>query len=299
MNILITGSTGYIGKHLVSKLKLLGHNIIESNSQHLNLYDKISCNDICCKLDIIYHLAAWYKAGTFLKEHKGELWERNQLINTNIMSYWLNHQKQAKMITVGSSCSYSQDLPMIEENYLNGTIDEDTYGYASCKRMLLYGLQCYNMQYKMKYKYFILNATCGDHFEPNDEHFHFAFIRKICAGKYKKEPVIFWGDGYQKRGISDIDDVIDLLINCKKKYDVINISTGQEYPLRFYANVICDIIGYDFNKIIWDTSNWVGVKTKNLQNNKLKDYKFTPVTETLFKAVKYHVETQYGEKIDE
>ena len=140
-NILVTGATGFLGSHLIKKLKQLNYTIFISNTKvanlnnitNLKIYDDI-------RFDYIFHLAAVTKAGDYCLKHKGDQWLSNQTINTNILRYWKEKQPQAKMICMGTSCSYSPDLPMVEENYLLGQPDEGLYTYAMTKRMLLVGL---------------------------------------------------------------------------------------------------------------------------------------------------------------
>jgi GDP-L-fucose synthase len=52
--------------------------------------------------------------------------------------------------------------------------------------------------------------------------------------------------------------------------DLVNIGNGQEFSIRHYAETICRIVGYDFAKIQFDTTKYVGVKSKCLSTQKLK-----------------------------
>ena len=36
MNIIVTGATGFVGRHLVPKLRTLGHSVMEYDSKTLN-----------------------------------------------------------------------------------------------------------------------------------------------------------------------------------------------------------------------------------------------------------------------
>ena len=167
MNILITGNTGFLGSHLQKYLNK--ENIFTINSQNHNLLQPLKIR--LPKLDIIYHCAVFLKAGLFPLTHQADLWEKNQLINTNIMSYWLHQQPQAKFITFGTSCSYSPNTLMIEENYLDGSIDHDIFGFATSKRNIVYGLQCFKHQYGLHYTVFIPSTLCGPEFSENDSHY--------------------------------------------------------------------------------------------------------------------------------
>lgn len=289
MKILVTGNTGFLGRHLTPRIISKGHSLYVCNTKINNLLKPIDPEAIPEKIDIIYHLAAWTKAGTFPLEHKGDLWEKNQLINSHIMSYWLRHQSQALMIAIGTSCAYSPGMEMCEDNYLKGEPDPDMYGYALCKRMILSGLRCFNEQYGMRYRYFIPSTLCGPCFEITDTHFNFDLIKKICAGKYANKKVVLWGDGHQCRELVDVADLVDILLYADLDNQCVNVTTGQEHSIRYYAEIICKIIGYDFDDIIWDTSKWVGVRSKQLVNTKLRDFQFRDTHKTLEDTVNYYL----------
>src|SRR5215471_12959591 len=109
MNILVTGSTGFMGKALSQRLAT-DHRLVllDSKSADLTKEESLSkYNDLT--YDLIFHLAAWTQAGDFCLYHQGEQWIINQQINTNTLSWWQRHQSQAKMIAFGTSVSYATE----------------------------------------------------------------------------------------------------------------------------------------------------------------------------------------------
>ena len=175
--ILLTGNRGFFGRHLTKKFESIGWDIYVSNTDVANLVDEKNLhiyNDI--KFDYIFHLAAHTKAGDYCLYHKGDQFEINQTINTNILKYWRTHQSQAKMIAMGTSCSYSPGLPLTEENYLKGEPDSGLYVYAMTKRMLLVGLKSYAEQFGLKYIYYVPSTLYGEEFDIDDSHFIFDYF---------------------------------------------------------------------------------------------------------------------------
>ena len=152
-NILITGGSGFLGKHLSNELeKNENLNVISLSSKDADLryYESLkSFSDI--KFSKIYHLATWTEAGDFALHHSGEQWVFNQLINTNILFWWLQKQKQAKFISIGTSCSYEEGASLEEHDYLKGNPLESLYEYGMTKRMLLIGQQSFAKQFGLKY----------------------------------------------------------------------------------------------------------------------------------------------------
>ena len=156
MKVLVTGATGFLGKVLVRKLKEQGHDIWQSNTSKGNLffYESLSIfNNI--HFDVIFHLAAYTKAGDWCVKNSGTQWITNQLINTNILRYWKEENPQAKMVCMGTSCSYDPNLPLAEIYYEGGIPEEDLYYYAQTKKMLLTGLRALEKQFDMKWLYAI------------------------------------------------------------------------------------------------------------------------------------------------
>lgn len=294
IKVLITGNRGFLGRHLTKKIESLGWEIFVSNTSTANLIDDKNLHIYNhLKFDYIFHLAAHTKAGDYCLYHKGEQFEINQRINSNILKYWREFQPQSKMIAMGTSCSYSPSLPMSEENYLIGEPDKGLYTYAMTKRMLLIGLQSYSEQYGLDYLYFIPSTLYGPNFDIEDSHFIFDLIKKIYNGRYNNKTVELWGDGHQKRELIYIDDAINIIFNSiNEKNRLINLGVGKEYEIMDYAKKICDILDYDERKINYDTTKYVGVKSKKLITdnliNILPNFLFTELDEGLKNTIYYY-----------
>lgn len=296
MNILITGGTGFLGRHL-SKHIPKNHNVHISNSIKGNLHDYeqfCSCfGDI--RFDIIYHLAAKTKAGDYCLTHKGEQWIDNQLLNTNILRYWVEKQSQAKMICMGTSCMYQPSLqPLVEEDCMNGIPDPGLETYAFTKRMLLLGLRSISQQYGLEYIFFVPSTLYGPDFDPADSHFIFDLVKKIHHGKHHGDEVTLWGDGYQRRELIYIDDVVRIMWELRHvSNEVVNLGTGQDNSIREFANQVCESVGYDPNKIVYDTSKYTGAKVKILSAEKVlslmpKSFNFTDLKTGVDNIVNYY-----------
>ena len=295
--VLITGLSGYLGRHLKRYIDNLDWEIFTSNTKIANLMDDKNLhiyNNI--KFDYIIHLAAHTKAGDYCLYHKGEQFEINQRINSNILKYWNDRQPQAKMIAMGTSCSYDPNLIMSEDNYLLGQPDVGLYTYAMTKRMLLVGLKSYAEQYGLKYMYYIPSTLYGPDFELDDSHFIFDLIKKIYSGKNKGTNVELWGDGYQKRELVYVEDAIGIIMQTLHlENKSLNLGTGVEYSIREYAQTICNELEYNHNEIFYDTTKYVGVRSKKLDTNEmfkmLPKFKFTPLKDGLYETINYYRNT--------
>ena len=151
MRIFVTGATGFLGRHLVSALKQSGHHVTGVSSIDCNLLRDDSLRRFHEPYDQIWHLAAWTQAGDFCLHHPGEQWIINQRINTNVLDWWQTRQPQARLIAVGTSCSYAPASELTEDNYLAGAPVPELFAYAMTKRMLLVGMQALASQYGLQY----------------------------------------------------------------------------------------------------------------------------------------------------
>jgi GDP-L-fucose synthase len=140
--------------------------------------------------------------------------------------------------------------------------------------MLLVGLECLQRQYGMEYLYLIPSTLYGPgyHTDNRQPHFIYDLIRKIIRGKMYGEPVVLWGDGEQRRELIFVDDFIQIMLglNEKTKNDLFNVGGGMDYSIKEFAAMICECVGYDFNSIQYDTTQYVGAKSKILNVEKYK-----------------------------
>lgn len=302
MKYLITGGSGFLGKHLAKHIAQNGHEVVGLSSEMADLRQPGTLEKFNgTKFDRIIHLAAWTQAGDFCLRHPGEQWTINQKINTHVLDWWQTRQPQAKLIAAGTSCSYSPDLPLIEENYLVGEPIDSLYTYAMTKRMMLVGLQSLAKQFGLQYLCVVPSTLYGAKYHTDGRQLHFIFdlIRKIISGQEYGTPVVLWGDGHQKRELVLVDDFARVLfeLDVKVENEVVNIGSGTEYSIREFAGMICERVGYDFKRIEFDTTKYVGAKSKCLDVRKLHrllpDLQMTPLAQGLSRTVDWFSDNKH------
>jgi GDP-L-fucose synthase len=279
MKCLITGASGFLGKHLLKELQHKGYEITALSSKSAPLLNPKYLNDFDgIKFDRIYHLAAYTRAGDFCETHGGEQWVVNQQLNTNILTWWQQKQSKAKFIALGTSASYPADVKMTEENYLKDVPVERFYAYAMTKRMLLVGLQSLAKQYNLKYVYAIPSVIYGPeyHLDGREKHFIYDIIFKIIKATKTGESVQLWGDGQQRRELIHVHDAvagIETICNGPAN-EIYNLSSGEDHSIREFAKLVCDELKYDFAKVQFDESRYVGIRSKTLPIKKIETIGF-------------------------
>jgi len=164
--------------------------------------------------------------------------------------------------------------------------------------MLYVGLLALEKQYGLKYLCLVPSTLYGPGYHTDGRQMHFIFdlIRKIIRGKMYCERVVLWGDGYQSREIVFVDDFVRIMLNLASKVDneLINIGAGREFTIREFAQQICNVVGFSFDKIEFDTSRYIGAKSKCLNTSKVRrfdpNYQLTPLEAGLQKTIDWFIE---------
>ena len=301
MRIFVTGATGFLGEVLCKHLTAGAHEVTAVGSRQADLTDDralLAYRET--RYDQIYHLAAWTQAGDFCTYHAGEQWIINQQLNTNVIAWWQKYQAGAKLITMGTSVSYASEQDLRESQYMLGLPSEKFYAYAMSKRMLHAGVQSVHKQFGLRYLTLVPSMLYGPgyHLDGREMHFIYDLIRKILRGKLYGEPVVLWGDGTQRRELVYVEDFVRIATQLAESHDndIVNVGAGEEFSIRQFAQMICEQVGYDFDSIQFDTTCYVGAKSKCLDVSRLKsllpDLALTPLHSGLAGTIQWFWEHQ-------
>jgi GDP-L-fucose synthase len=250
--------------------------------------------------DRIFHLAAWTQAGDFCLRHAGEQWLINQNVNTHMLEWWQRSQPRAKLVAIGTSCSYDPDLPLVEDNYLRGTPIDGLFTYAMTKRMLYTGLLALNRQFGLRFLHVVPSTLYGPGYHTDGRQMHFIFdlIRKILRGKMYGDDVMLWGDGLQRREVIHVNDFVRILMELdgRVENELVNVGAGEEYTIREFAQCICALVDFPVERVQYDPSRYVGAKSKCLNIARLKalipDLQLTPLERGLESTLHWFMENR-------
>lgn len=271
--IYIAGHRGMVGSAILRKLKKEGYkNILTRTRKQLNLLDTNKTYNFLLKFKPKFIFVAAAKVGGiyYHTTHPADAIYQNLLIQNNII-HGAFSAKIKDLIFLGSSCIYPKNCkqPMKENYLLSGKLEETNEGYAIAKIAGVKMCESFNKQYNTNYKCLMPTNAFGpnDNYNPKNSHFVPALIRKIHLLKKSKKKIkklIVWGNGKAKREIIHADDIADACIFFMNKKDspyLINIGTGKEYSIEYYAKAFSKYMGVNI-KIVFDKSKPNGVSRK-------------------------------------
>ena len=246
--IFIAGHNGMVGSAILKKFKLKGYkNIITINRKKLDLKDQKKVKNFILRIKPeLVIIAAAKVGGIFANEKsKGDFIHDNLVIQTNLIES--SRAAEVKnLIFLGSSCVYPKfSKQPIKEDYLfSGKLEQTNDAYAVAKLAGYQMCKAYNEQFGTNYITLMPTNIYGpgDNYDSLNSHFFSALLKKIYfAKKRNKKQIEIWGDGKAKRELLFVDDMADaceFFSRKKVKYDLINIGSGKDYSIEYYAKFI-------------------------------------------------------------
>lgn len=277
--VLITGGTGFVGKHLQEELVRRGIAHLAIGRRQFDLTRWEQAEAVFSKnqdADLILHLASYQAAGEFPAKHTAEQFFINNLIHNHALEAWRKFIPHAKLITVGASCAYpSAAQGMTEDKFFEGAIHGSVYSYGATKRMLYTGILAYNDQFKLNGSYVVPAAMYGedDDFNEATAHVPGALIaRFVRAAKLDLPEVEIWGDGSQVRDFMDVKDFVNGLLDLAPRLerDLVNLVPHGGKTVKELALTVCAAAGYR-GKVVFNANRYTGAKEKFLDATKLRE----------------------------
>jgi len=324
--ITITGGKGFLGTHLINKLKTKGY-------QHLSIadipdYDLINLEDIKrmydnSKPDIVIHLAAKVGGIGFNQENPATLFYENLLMGTQLLHEGYLRTIE-KFVAIGTICAYPKftPVPFKEEDLWNGYPEETNAPYGLAKKMMLVQSQAYRKQYGFN-SIFLLPVNLfgpGDNFDPKSSHVIPALIKKVVDAMGGKEaayqrlneptrperlntpnrpdrPITVWGTGKATREFFYVEDAAEAIILAMERYnksDPINIGAGFEISIKDLVDLIVKLTGFK-GEVVWDITKPDGQPRRMLDTIRaFKEFGFKAkggLEERLKKTINWYLST--------
>lgn len=275
--VVVTGGDGFLGKHLVAKIKAKRPKSIfipEFPKYDLRKYE--DCLKVAKKGDVIVHLAANVGGIGYNREFPGTLFDDNILMGT-LMMMAARVVKVKKYVALGTICAYPKftPIPFKEKDLWMGYPEETNAPYGLAKKMQLVQAQSYRQQYGFN-AIFLLPVNLygpGDNFNPKSSHVIPALIRKFVeAKKNSDKEVVVWGTGKASREFLYVDDAAEAILLATEKYnkaDPVNLGAGFEIKIKDLITMIKKFTGFD-GKIEWDETKPDGQPRRMLDVSRAK-----------------------------
>ncbi|GIM47101.1 GDP-L-fucose synthase [Collibacillus ludicampi] len=301
--IMVTGGSGFLGSHVVDKLKNCGcKDIIIPRSSQYDLRNQSTCFSLVrsTKPDLILHLAASVGGIEANRKNPGSFFYDNLSMGLHLIES-ARLANVEKFVALGTICSYPKfaPIPFKEEDLWEGYPEETNAPYGLAKKMLLVQSQAYRKQYGFNSIFLLPVNLYGprDNFDLETSHVIPALIRKCLeAREHGKDHITVWGSGKATREFLYVEDAADAILLAAVRYngeDPVNIGTGEEISIQSLVKLIAEKTGYT-GKIFWDVSKPDGQPRRCLDVTKAKElFGFeakTRLPEGLEKTIAWYME---------
>jgi nucleoside-diphosphate-sugar epimerase len=286
--ILVTGAGGFIGHHLVNRLKADGYwtrgvDIKEpeyeaSRADEFELLD-LRRWDNCLRatrgVDHVYNLAANMGGIGFIHAHKAEIMHDNALINLHMLEAARLNGVERYLYT-SSACiypGYKQDTPDVEplkEEDAYPADPEDGYGWEKLfsERQCRHYFEDYGMETRTV-RFHNIFGPLGT-YDGGREKSPAAICRKVALAKEVDE-IEVWGDGLQTRSYCYIDDCVEGIWRLMQSDFRAPLNLGQDRMITIneLVDIVAAIAGKEIHKK-YDLTKPQGVRGRNSDNDKLR-----------------------------
>jgi GDP-L-fucose synthase len=275
VRVVVTGGGGFLGNHLVERLRAEG---MEPFVVRRREYDLTDASDTArlfadAQPELVFHLAAEVGGIGANRASPGRYWYANLMMGAHVLEQARIHGT-GKVVLVGTVCAYPKftPVPFREDDLWNGYPEETNAPYGVAKKALLVGAQAYREQYGTNAIY-LLPANLygpGDNFHETNAHVIADLIRKMHESR---DDVVLWGDGSPTREFLYVADAVEALVLAANRYDgsePVNVGAGKEISIRDLAELVAELSGFE-GEIVWDSSMPNGQPRRSLDPSRAKE----------------------------
>lgn len=289
---LVIGAGGFIGGHLVTKLKQEGywvrgvdlkyHEFQDSDANEFIIADMRNPNSVAEvideKISVIYQLAADMGGAGFVftKLQDADIMHNSALINLNVLHECV--KKGVKKIFFSSSACIYPEKNQLDPS--NPKCSEDTgregppdscYGWEKLFSEVLYDAFARNYQMSVKIGRFHNIFGPFGTWNGGREKAPAALCRKVIEAQDNTE-IEVWGDGMQTRSFLYIDECLEgvqKLMESEDFHGPVNIGSEEMITINDLAKMIIKLSGKNIK--IKNIPGPVGVNGRNSDNRLIRE----------------------------
>lgn len=283
--ILVTGSTGFLGKRVCQRLDNLKLEYIATSGRtELDLRDRQATLAYfeTNRPTQVLNCAAFVGGIQFGYKHPAELFHNNLQMTLNLLeAAHVNNVK--RVVNPISNCAYPGKATLFKEDeFWDGPLHESVMVYGFARKASWMGSWAYAKQYGLDVINLILSNMYGpeDHFEEERSHALGALIMKIVRAKQTEQAqVVVWGSGQPVREWLHVDDGAEAMVRALSVapcVDPINIGVGKGISILEMAILIKDLVGYE-GELALDPSKPDGAPYKTVDGSRgAKHFDWSP-----------------------
>ncbi|MCB9760108.1 MAG: GDP-L-fucose synthase [Alphaproteobacteria bacterium] len=277
--VVVTGGAGFLGSHVVDRLRAGGAEAVVPRSASFDLRDAAACARLMAEArpSWVIHCAVDGGGIGYMRAHPAEVIRNNALMNTNVL-----HAAWAAgvdcFVGVSSVCAYPRTapIPMREADLFSGYPEPSNAAYGLTKRMLMEQGRAYHDQHGFNAVFPMPTNLYGprDDFEPARSHVVPALMRKCLeAADRGDDHIVAWGTGRATRELLYVEDCADAILAMARRWsspEPVNIGNGREVPVRELVETVAAVCGFR-GEIRWDTSKPDGQPRKCLDVSRARE----------------------------
>lgn len=280
----MTGAGGFIGSHLVKRLKADGHWVRGADLKYpeydespadefeiLDLRSSQNCLRAATGVDEIYNLAADMGGIGYITSHLANIARNNILINVNMLEA-ARMARVKKFLFSSSACVYAADkqhladAPPLKESDAYPADPEPGYGWEKLftEQLCEYYAKDYGLDVRVV-RFHNVYGPLGT-YDGGKEKSPAAICRKIAQAE-DGDTIEVWGDGKQTRSYMHVDDCVEGLVRLMNSdyQKPLNLGTDEQVTINGLVDIVAGISGKTIHKR-HDLTKPQGVRGRNSDN---------------------------------
>ena len=287
--LLVTGGGGFIGHHLIKRLKADGHWVRgvdlkcpeyeASSADEFEVLDLRRWEDCVAAtrggIDQVYNLAADMGGIGYITANHADIARNNILINVHMLE--ASRQNDVKRFLFSSSaCVYAQskqkdaDVAPLREEDAFPAEPEPGYGWEKlyAEEMCRYYWHDYKFETRIV-RFHNVYGRLGT-YDGGKEKAPAAISRKVALAE-DGDDIEIWGDGKQTRSFMYVDDCVEGLVRIMASdyHDALNLGTDELVTINQLVDLVSEVAGKHLSKR-HNLTGPQGVRGRNSDNSRLR-----------------------------